>query len=132
MHQSLKLCLVMLATIMHPAAHAATQSYRYSPVIGVHEVKTFHGCYDDDQHATRTGYNVIMNGLSKNDVLVETRKLVAGKPSSELLTFRLKNRDASLTVQFRSDDGPHCQQGVESITFTDATFRRFADLNVVR
>ena len=114
---------------------AASQEYVYVPVNGVHEAKTFHGCYDDDRpasRASRTSFNVIMKGLGKNDVLVEPRKLVPGKPSSELLTFRLKQRDASLTVQFLSDDGPHCQQGVASIAFTDATFHKFADLQIKR
>ena len=114
---------------------AATQDYLYVPVNGVHEVKAFHGCYDDQSaasRANRTSFNVIMKGLSKNDVLVEPRKLVAGKPSSEMLTFRLKQRDASLTVQFLSEDGPHCQQGVASIAFTDATFHKFSDLQIKR
>ncbi|MDP9108875.1 MAG: hypothetical protein M3N23_07375 [Pseudomonadota bacterium] len=131
--QFAKLTAVALATaFIGSTAQGASQNYVYVPVDGVHEVKTFHACYDDTDATHRSGVTLIMQGLSRNDVTVETRPLAPNKPSSELLTFRLKKRNASMTAQFRSDDGAHCQQGVEKIVFTDAQFAKFSDLNVRR
>lgn len=113
-------------------AFAGSQNYVYTPTVGVNEVKAFHGCFDDDVASNRPQVNVQMAGLSIKDVTVETRALVAEKPSSELITFHVKNKNASLTVQFISKDGPHCQQGVASINFSDAVFRNFSDLKISR
>jgi hypothetical protein len=112
--------------------YAAPQSYVYTPKAGVNEVKPFHGCFDDDTPASRPQINVVMSGLSTKDVTVETRPLVTNKPSSEMITFRVKGSNASLTVQFLSTDGAHCQQGVASIAFSDAVFKSFADLKITR
>jgi hypothetical protein len=114
------------------AAQAAPQDYTYTPVQGVHEVKHFHGCFDHTDVERRPKINVNMNGLSASDVFVETRAVEDGKPSTEMVTFRLKNADASFSVQFRSNDGPHCQQGVQSVVFKDAVLRNRGDLNALR
>ena len=49
-----------------------------------------------------------------------------------MITFRLKNMDASFSVQFRSNDGAHCQQGVASIAFRNAVLRNENDVNAIR
>lgn len=114
-------------------AHAAaTQEYVYTPVAGVHEVKHFHACYESTDHTPRTKVNVTMKGLATTDVQIGTRVVEPDQPASEMVTFRLKNLDASLSVQFRSNDGPHCQQGVQSVTFTNAVLRGRADLSAPR
>lgn len=111
---------------------ASKHDYTYAPAAGVHEVKHFHGCFDSEDQGPRPKINVTMNGLAIGDVYLETRTLEKGKPSTEMFTLRLKNMNASLTVQFRSNDGGHCQQGVQSITFTDAVLRNAGDLNRLR
>jgi hypothetical protein len=114
------------------AQGAGKDDYTYTPVAGVHEVKFFHGCFDHTDIDKRPKVDVLMNGLSTGDVFIQTRMQEAGKPSTEMITFRLKNMDASLSVQFRSNDGPHCQQGVQSIAFRNATLHSAADLNAYR
>lgn len=114
------------------SAFSASQNYAYTPTDGVNEVKVFHGCFDDDIVINRPQIHVQMMGLSTKDVTVDTRTLVAGKPSSELITFRVKNKNSSLTVQFLSKDGPHCQQGVASIRFNDVTYHSLSDLKLSR
>ena len=125
---------VLLATIgasvvaITPVHAAGQQGYTYTPVNGVHEVKYFHGCYEDTDLEKRPKIEVVMNGLSLADVTPETRPHETGKPSTEMVTFRLKDRDASLSVQFRSNDGAHCQQGVHSIAFRDVVLHNAAQL----
>lgn len=114
------------------AQGANKHDYTYTPVAGVHEVKYFHGCYDHSDIEKRPKVDVLMNGLATSDVFIETRVREEGRPSTEMVTFRLKNMDASLSVQFRSNDGPHCQQGVQSIAFKNATLHGAADLNAHR
>lgn len=120
------------ATLAMGAQAAPQRDYNYHPAPGVHEVKYFHGCYDHTDVERRPKINVTMNGLSAADVYVETRAVEDGKPSTEMVTFRLKNADASFSVQFRSNDGPHCQQGVQSVVFKDAVLRNRGDLNALR
>lgn len=132
MNKLLKTLAASATLLWSLASNAAPQNYVYTPTVGVNEVKPFHGCFDDDVAANRPQINVIMSGLSSKDVTIETRPLVVGKPSSEQITFRVKNKNASITVQFLSNDGTHCQQGVASIVFTDVTYRNFADLKVTR
>ncbi len=124
--------LAALACMTAQAAPGAKKDYVYTPANGVNEVKHFHGCFDNTDINGRPKFNVIMNGLNHADVMVEARPVEAGKPSTEMITFRLKSMNASLSVQFRSNDGPHCQQGVESVTFKDAVVRTPADLRINR
>lgn len=132
MHKLIKLLLTTACLGLSVSAIAGNQNYVYSPSNGTHEVKAFHGCFDDNDAASRPKINLIMNNISINDVTIETRPLVSGKPSSEMITFRLKNQNASITVQFQSPDGPHCQQGVASISFRDATYRNFTEMGIKR
>ncbi len=133
MNAFFKTAAVMAIAAMSFSAQAAQKvDYTYTPAEGVHEVKHFHGCYDGTDVAPRTKVYVTMAGLNFEDVLVETRPHETGKPSSELVTFRLKNMNASFTVQFRSNDGPHCQQGVHSIAFKNTTLNNNAELNARR
>ena len=115
-----------------PAQAAGRQTYIYTPAAGVHEVKYFHGCWDNNDLEKRTKVEVVMNNLSFADVRVETRPFESGKPSTEMVTFRLKGLDASFSVQFRSNDGDHCQQGVQSIAFRDVVLHNAAQLNALR
>lgn len=124
--------LIAVAAVTLHAQAASKHDYTYTPVAGVHEKKFFHGCYDHKDVEKRPKIDVLMNGLATTDVLIETRTPEEGKPSTEMITFRLKNMDASLSVQFRSNDGPHCQQGVQRITFKNATLHGAADLNAHR
>lgn len=111
---------------------ASKHDYTYTPAAGVHEVKYFHGCWDNSDIEKRPKVNVTMAGLKSSDVQIETRVREEGKPSTEMITFRLKTMDASFSVQFRSNDGPHCQQGVQSIAFQDTVLRNTNDLNARR
>jgi hypothetical protein len=132
-HSFAKAAIAAAATLLCMAAQATPQGdYTYTPSPGVHETKYFHGCYDHTDVTRRPKINVNMNGLSTSDVYVDTRVVEEGKPSTEMVTFRLKNQDASFSVQFRSNDGPHCQQGVQSIVFRDAVLRNRGDLNALR
>jgi len=127
-----KALLIAVAAVTFNVQAAGKHDYTYTPVAGVHEIKFFHGCYDNKDTEKRPKIDVLMNGLATTDVLIETRTREEGKPSTEMITFRLKNMDASLSVQFRSNDGPHCQQGVQRIAFTNATLHGAADLNAHR
>ena len=120
--------LAAMAAASFPAVGANEHDYTYRPVAGVHEVKYFHGCYDHTDVEKRPKIDVLMEGLDTSDVSIETRVREEGKPSTEMVTFRLKSMDASFTVQFRSNDGPHCQQGVRSIAFKNAVLRGEGDL----
>lgn len=111
---------------------ASKHDYTYTPVAGVHETKYFHGCYDNTDIEKRPKIDVTMNGLSTTDVLIQTRPREEGKPTSELVTFRVRNMDASFSVLFRSNDGPHCQQGVQRIIFSNATVNGAGDLARLR
>lgn len=124
--------LAAIATASFSAQAASKHDYTYTPVAGVHETKYFHGCYDNTDIDKRPKIDVTMNGLSTTDVLIETRPREEGRPTSELVTFRLKNMDASFSVLFRSNDGPHCQQGVQRITFKNATVNGAGDLAKLR
>ncbi|WP_426107506.1 hypothetical protein [Massilia sp. TSP1-1-2] len=124
--------LAALAAASVSAQGAGKHDYTYTPVAGVHEVQYFHGCYDHTDGEKRPKVDVLMSGLATTDVLIETKVREEGKPSTEMITFRLKNMDASLSVQFRSHDGPHCQQGVQRIAFKNATLHSIADLNAYR
>lgn len=124
--------LIALAAASFSAHGASKHDYTYTPAAGVHEVKFFHGCYDNKDVEKRPKIDVVMNGLATSDVLIETRTREEGKPSTEMVTFRLKNMDASLSVQFRSNDGDHCQQGVQRIAFKNATLHGPGDLNAHR
>jgi len=115
-----------------PAKAAGRQTYTYYPVAGVHEVKYFHGCWDNTDIEKRVKIDVIMDKLNFSDVTVQTRTHETGKPSTEMVTYRLRDRDASFKVQFRSDDGAHCQQGVQSIAFRDVVLHNAAQLNARR
>ncbi len=132
--KALSMAIVALAlTALSWNAQAAQQvDYIYTPAEGVHEVKYFHGCYDGTDVTKRTKVHVTMAGLNLEDVLVETKPHENNKPSTELVTFRLKNKNASFTVQFRSNDGPHCQQGVQSIVFNNVTLHNYGQLNARR
>lgn len=131
-HKSMLVALAIATGASAGAQAAPAQEYIYTPAAGVHEVKYFHACYDTTDLGPRTKVNVVMKGLATSDVHVATRAVEEGKPSTEMVTFRLKNLDASLSVQFRSNDGPHCQQGVQSITFTDSVLRGRGELNALR
>lgn len=131
-YKSMLVALAMATGASTGAQAAATQEYVYTPAAGVHEVKYFHACYDTTDPGPRTRVSVVMKGLATTDVRIATRAVEADKPSTEMVTFQLKNLDASLSVQFRSNDGPHCQQGVQSITFTDAVLRGRGELNALR
>lgn len=124
--------LAALAAASAGAQGAGKHDYTYTPAAGVHETKYFHGCYDHTDIEKRPRIDVLMNGLNTADVSIETRVREEGKPSTEMVTFRLRNMDASLSVQFRSNDGPHCQQGVQRIVFGNATLHGQADLNAHR
>lgn len=133
MNAYFKTAAVMALAALSISAQAANKlDYTYTPAEGVHEVKHFHGCYDGNDIEKRTKVHVTMAGLNFEDVLVETRPHEPGKPSTELVTFRLKNMNASFTAQFRSNDGPHCQQGVQSIAFKNVTLHNHAQLNARR
>jgi hypothetical protein len=119
---------ILAAAVALPAHAASKHDYIYTPSAGVHEKKFFHGCYDNTDAEKRPRISVVMRGLRSTDVKAETRVREAGKPSTEMITFRLKQLDASLTVQFRSSDGPHCQQGVQEIVFTDTVLRGAQEL----
>jgi hypothetical protein len=129
-HQT-ALALVFAAASMGAQA-AARQGYVYTPAAGVHEVKYFHGCWDNNDIEKRPKVEVVMNNVATGDVEVVTRPHETGKPSTEMITFKLKNADASLSVQFRSNDGAHCQQGVHSIVFKNATVHSLGQLNALR
>ena len=120
--------LAVSAMASAPVHAGGQQGYTYTPATGVHEVKYFHGCYEDNDIEKRPKIDVVMNGLRLADGSIETRPHEPGKPSSEMVTFRLKDRDASFSVQFRSNDGPHCQQGVQSISFSDVVLHNAAQL----
>ena len=124
--------LAALAVTLIPALAAGKDDYTYTPAAGVHEVKYFHGCYDNDDIEKRPKVNVVMNGLTLADVSIETKPHESGKPSTEMVTFRLKHSDASFSVQFRSNDGPHCQQGVTSVAFRDTVLHNNVELNARR
>lgn len=133
MNTMLKTALVLLIASAGVSAQAASKhSYTYTPAAGVHEVKHFHGCWDNTDIEKRPKVEVVMSNLATSDVEVQTRAHEPGKPSTEMITFKLKNADASFSVQFRSNDGPHCQQGVQSIAFKNATVRNLAELNAHR
>lgn len=120
---------LLCGAAIHLAAAAASQTeYLYIPVEGIHETQYFHGCYDHTDGERRPTVSVIMRGLNAEDVFIETQAVQTGKPATEMITFRLKNMNASLRVQFRSSDGPHCQQGVQSIAFKNATFHNQTEL----
>jgi len=132
-HQSsYMLRAIALAAICINAQAAQQHDYTYTPVAGVHEVRFFHGCWDNTDIEKRPKIAVTMAGLRSGDVQVETRPHESGRPSTEMITFRVKNMDASLRVQLRSNDGPHCQQGVHSIAFKDTVLRNANDLNAIR
>lgn len=122
----------LIAATSFQAQAAKNHDYTYTPAAGVHEKKHFHGCWDNTDIVKRPKVNVVMQGLSSSDVFIETRQHEAGKPSTEMVTFRLKNGNASFTVQFRSNDGPHCQQGVHSIAFKDIVLHNANQLNALR
>jgi len=128
----LRILLLAAAALSVNAQAASRHDYTYTPAAGVHEVKFFHGCWDNKDGEKRPKIDVTMAGLATSDVLVETRQREEGKPSTEMMTFRLKNMDASFTVGFRSGDGAHCQQGVASIIFRNATLRNDNDVNAIR
>lgn len=123
-----QLGIAAFAALVTAAQAAPKTDYVYTPAAGVHEVKYFHGCYDGTDIEKRPKIDVIMNGLSTDDVVIETRVIEEGKPSTEMVTYRMKTMDASLKVQFRSNDGPHCQQGVRSVNFKNAVLRHQQDL----
>jgi hypothetical protein len=133
MKHMIKTALLAAMAAASLSANAASKyDYTYTPVAGVHEVKYFHGCYDNTDIEKRPKIDVTMAGLSTTDVLIQTRPREEGKPSTEMVTFKLKNMDASFSVLFRSNDGPHCQQGVQRITFKNATLHGTGDLNAHR
>lgn len=125
--------LSMLATacLLSASVQASSQKdYEYAAVTGVHDVQYFHGCWDSEDVLKRQRINVVMKGLSTSDVEVVSRPAETDKPTSAMITLRVKGRDASIKLMFRSNDGPHCQQGVHSISFTDKVVRSPAQLGV--
>ena len=125
--------LLLIAMPLCGAAHAAELvKHAYVPAEGVHEAKRFHGCFGDDDATKRTRVQLVMTGLALADVDVLAGPVTAGKPSTEMITFRLKRGNASVRTLFQSHDGPHCQQGVESIQFTDQTVHNAAQLGLKR
>ena len=131
--KTLHTCLLVIAAGVGNTAQAAGKvDYAYVPAPGVHESKMFHGCYAEEDQAVRTKFNLVMTGLAVADVELVERAPQSGKPSTEMFTLRVKGGDASIKTLFRSNDGPHCQQGVHSITFTDATLHSAAQLKRVR
>ena len=122
-----------LAALLFGTANAAEPiNHVYTPANGVHEVKMFHGCYDDTDVPKRQRINLVMSGLASTDVETVARQPEPGKPSTEMILFRVKGKDASIKTVFRSDDGPHCQQGVASMQFTDKTVHNANQLGVKR
>lgn len=134
MKQQMKMVVLAaaLATASLTAQGASKYDYVYTPVAGVHEVKYFHGCYDSTDIDKRPKIEVTMNGLNTGDVTIETGVREEGRPTSEMVTFRHKQMNASLRVLFRSNDGPHCQQGVQRVVFKNATLHGLGDLNAHR
>jgi hypothetical protein len=124
--------LAALTTLSLSAQAAQRVDYVYNPADGVHEVKHFHGCFDGNDVEARTKVYVTMSGLSTDDVTIETKPHEINKPSSEMITFRLKHRNASFSVQFRSHDGPHCQQGVQSVAFSNKVLHNAAQAEALR
>ncbi|QYF94857.1 hypothetical protein KY495_06645 [Massilia sp. PAMC28688] len=133
MQRVFTLAVLSAAVLLAPAASASVkQDYVFRATPGVHEVKYFHGCYDSEDIVKRRRINVVMTGVASTDVDVEARAVEAGQPSTEMITLRVKGADASIKLQFRSNDGPHCQQGVHSITFTDKVVHAPAQLGIKR
>jgi hypothetical protein len=130
--KTLRMMALAVAMLGANAQAASKHDYTYTPAAGVHEVKYFHGCWDNKDDDKRPKIDVTMAGLKTGDVMVQTRQREEGKPSTEMITFRLRNMDASFSVQFRSKDGDHCQQGVASIAFSDAVLRNENDVNAIR
>lgn len=126
-------CLLLLAALFGSTAYAAEPvDYVYTPVAGVHETKLFHACHDDEDVQKRQRINLVMRGLASTGVETVARKIEPGKPSTEMILFRVKGQDASIKTLFRSNDGPHCQQGVHSLQFTDKTVHSANQLGVHR
>ena len=125
--------LFLLAAALSRAASAAEPvDHVYTPTAGVHETKLFHACHDDEDLQKRQRINLVMRGLASTDIETVARKIEPGKPSTEMILFRVKGRDASLKTLFRSNDGPHCQQGVHSLQFTDRIVHSASQLGVKR
>jgi len=125
--------LFPMAALLCGAAHAAQSvDYVFTPAAGTHEVKMFHACYDNEDVQKRQRINLVMTGLASTDVEIVARQPEPGKPSTEMILFRVKGKDASIKTLFRSNDGPHCQQGVHSMQFTDRTVHAPAQLGVKR
>jgi hypothetical protein len=125
--------LLLVAMPLCGAAHAGELvKHAYVPAEGVHETKRFHGCYGDEDATKRTRVQLVMTGLALADVDVLAGAVKAGKPSTEMITFRLKRGNASVRTLFQSQDGPNCQQGVQSIQFTDQTVQNAAQLGLKR
>ncbi|SFC71195.1 hypothetical protein [Massilia yuzhufengensis] len=123
----------LLAASLGAAAFAAEPvNHVYTPADGVHETRMFHACHDDEDVQKRQKINLVMGALASTDVEAVARKVESGKPSTELILFRVKGRDASIKTLFRSNDGPHCQQGVHSLQFTDRTVHSPNQLGVKR
>lgn len=127
-----RIFLATAALLCGAAQAAEPANYVYTPAAGVHEVKMFHGCYDDTDVPKRQRINLVMSGLASTDVDIVARQPEPGKPSTEMILIRVKGRDASIKTLFRSDDGPHCQQGVASMQFTDRTVHSANQLGVKR
>lgn len=129
----LQAILIALAALLGGAVHAAeTVDHVYTPAAGAHEVKMFHACYDSDDVRKRQRVNLVMSGLASTDVEIVARQPEPGKPSTEMILFRVKGRYASIKTLFRSNDGPHCQQGVHSMQFTDKSVHAPSQLGVKR
>lgn len=129
----IQLATLCAAVLLAPSGRASTQQdYVFRAAPGVHEVKYFHACYDTEDLVKRRRINVVMTGLSSGDIETEGRKVEQGQPSTEMVTLRVKGMDASIKLQFRSNDGPHCQQGVHSIAFTDKVVHAPAQLGLKR
>jgi hypothetical protein len=125
--------LFLIAATLGGAAYAAEPvNYVYTPAAGVHENKMFHACHDDVDVQKRQRVNLVMSGLASTDVETVARKVEPGKPSTEMFMLRVKGKDASIKTLFRSNDGPHCQQGVHSLQFTDKTIHSASQLGVIR
>lgn len=125
------LCLVA-ASFSSAAFAAGPVNHVYTPTAGVHETRMFHACHDDEDVQKRQRINVVMSGLASTDIETVARKVEPGKPSTEMLMLRVKGKDASIKTLFRSNDGPHCQQGVHSLQFTDKTVHSASQLGVNR
>ena len=131
-----KLLVVLLASIgTVAAAQAATVTLNANlntdaTAAGVNQTQLFHACYDTTSTAGRTNTDIVVNGLTISDVVIEKgNDFITGVP---YVTIHAKNQLASFRTVFKSADGAYCDQGVSSITFAGGfVARTLADFKIV-